>query len=65
MPIRCRVCGEYRPFDVIAVRSIDTSAEFGLPHGSMGNNFQYCPDKPACVKAAAEFKGYAPAPKAT
>lgn len=58
MPIRCRACGDYRPFDVIAVRTIDSSAEMGLPRGTWTSNFQYCPDRPACVEAAAKFTGY-------
>jgi|APSaa5957512622_1039677.scaffolds.fasta_scaffold65250_1 hypothetical protein len=57
-PVRCRACGEFRPYDSIEVKKLDTSASMGLPEGTMVENFQYCGDRPECRQAAEDFKGY-------
>ena len=59
-PIRCRACGEFRPFDDIQVKKLDTSVSFGMPEGTMIENYQYCEDRPECRKAAENFTGYFP-----
>ena len=56
-PIRCRACGDFRPFDAIQVKKVDVPLE-GCPPGTMVHNYQYCGDRPDCVAAAEAFDGY-------
>jgi len=58
--IRCRACGEHRPYDLIGVKKVDNSAKHGFPAGTMQENYQYCVDKPECVTAASNFQTYFP-----
>ncbi len=48
----CHICGRARPDPAIGVRSTDTSAEHGLPAGTMKQNVRYCVDLRACVEAS-------------
>ncbi len=56
----CHVCGDERPDDVIGVFKVDTSAENGLPPGTMVQNIRYCTDKPECVIGARSYRHVQP-----
>ena len=58
IPIRCRACGELRPFERIAVKKTDEGVKLGFGVGVLQTNYQYCDDRPACAEAAAKFAGY-------
>lgn len=62
-PWRCRACHELRPDEKISVKSLDLSQAWGLPPGTMQENFCYCNDRPACVEAAANYQGRKPPPR--
>ena len=49
---RCHVCKDSRPDAAISVYKTDTSADFGLPAGTMRQNVRYCNDRPKCVAGA-------------
>lgn len=60
--IRCRACGDSRPFDIIQVKKVDTSLP-DFPVGTFTSNYQYCGDRSACVEKAEAFQGYNVSPK--
>lgn len=53
--IRCRHCGDERPFETIEVRKVPLLIN-GQNCGEQ--NFQFCSDRPECIEAAADFTGY-------
>jgi len=52
----CNHCEKERPDSCISVRTVDTSADYDLPEGTMRCNFRYCNDNPECITAAQKFK---------
>lgn len=52
----CHICGAQRPDGQIAVMSRDTSAEYGLPEGTMRQNVRYCANNPSCQEQAKTFR---------
>jgi len=53
---KCHICGEERPDDRISVRTIDRSAEMGLPPGTFQENIRYCNDNAECVERSKTFR---------
>ena len=51
---KCHICGRERPDSCISVRTIDTSANFDLPPGTMTQNIRYCNDDPNCIDGSAD-----------
>ncbi len=55
MTWKCHICGKVRPDSCISVFNKDTSAEHGLPVGTMKQNVRYCNDNSECSKLAPAF----------
>lgn len=52
----CHVCGRERPDARISVQKNDTSAEWGLPAGTITENVRYCNDSEECTRLASTIK---------
>jgi hypothetical protein len=52
---KCHICGEERPDHLISVHKRDSSEEYGLPPGTMGQNIRFCNDNPMCREEAHSF----------
>ena len=51
----CQVCTRMRSGWKLSIKTMDSSAEFGLAPGSLATSIRYCRDSPTCSAAANRY----------